>query len=141
MGLNIKNEENCRLAREVAELTGDTMTDATTVARRKRLEREQQLQSAKTLSRKLHTTGPRCARLLEQTLAASFRNSIPRFGSGVTRAAVATGSDCCWSRRTMRQLGSRTAASAPSRRMTPKMSSVRQFANMDTAIVDPWFGQ
>jgi len=40
MGLNIKNEETCRLAAELAELTGDSMTGAITKALEERLERE-----------------------------------------------------------------------------------------------------
>ena len=39
MSLNIKNEETCRLAGELARLTGETMTGAITVALRERLER------------------------------------------------------------------------------------------------------
>ena len=39
MSLNIKNEETCRLAGELARLTGETMTAAITVALRERLER------------------------------------------------------------------------------------------------------
>ena len=39
MSLNIKNEETCRLAGELARLTGATMTGAITVALRDRLER------------------------------------------------------------------------------------------------------
>ena len=64
MGLNIKNEETCRLAREVARLTGDTMTGAITAALRERLERERQLQHADALARDLHAIGQRCAGLL-----------------------------------------------------------------------------
>lgn len=41
MGLNIKNEETCTLIRELASVTGETMTHAVTVAVRERLEREQ----------------------------------------------------------------------------------------------------
>ena len=41
MSLNIKNEETCRLAGELARLTGETMTGAITVALRERLERVQ----------------------------------------------------------------------------------------------------
>ena len=37
MSLNIKNEETCRLADELARLTGETMTGAITVALRERL--------------------------------------------------------------------------------------------------------
>ena len=38
MSLNIKNEETHRLARELAVLTGESMTGAITVALRERLE-------------------------------------------------------------------------------------------------------
>ncbi len=40
MSLNIKNEETCRLAAELAELTGETKTGAITIALRERLARE-----------------------------------------------------------------------------------------------------
>lgn len=40
MGLNIKNAETCRLAAELAELTGDTMTGAITKALEEALEQE-----------------------------------------------------------------------------------------------------
>lgn len=39
MGLNIKNAETYRLIRELAELTGESMTGAVTEAVRERLER------------------------------------------------------------------------------------------------------
>ena len=39
---NIKNDDTCRLASKLARLTGETMTGATTVALRERLERERQ---------------------------------------------------------------------------------------------------
>ncbi len=38
MGMNIKNQETCRLAAEVAALTGETLTRAVTEALRIRLE-------------------------------------------------------------------------------------------------------
>ena len=41
MSLNIKNEETCRMAGELARLTGETMTGAITIALRERLERVQ----------------------------------------------------------------------------------------------------
>ena len=40
MALNIKNEEADRLARELAEITGESLTDAVIEALRQRLERE-----------------------------------------------------------------------------------------------------
>ena len=43
MTLNIKNEETCRMARELADLTGETVTDAITVALRERLERQREI--------------------------------------------------------------------------------------------------
>ena len=45
MSLNIKNKETHRLARELAELTGETMTGAVTVALSERLEREKRERS------------------------------------------------------------------------------------------------
>lgn len=39
MSLNIKNPETQRLARELSELTGESLTTAVTVALRERLER------------------------------------------------------------------------------------------------------
>ena len=41
MGLNIKNEETHRLAAQLANLTGESMTAAVTAALRERLERVQ----------------------------------------------------------------------------------------------------
>lgn len=64
MGLNIKNDETCLLARELARLTGETMTGAITVALRERLERERHRRGADALARELHAIGQRCARLL-----------------------------------------------------------------------------
>ncbi len=61
MSLSIKNEETCRLARELAGLTGETITEAVTVALRERLEREQSVEER---VRELHAIGQRCAALL-----------------------------------------------------------------------------
>ena len=46
MGLNIKKEETHSLAAEVAELAGETLTQAVTVALQERLERLRQRQDA-----------------------------------------------------------------------------------------------
>ena len=40
MSLNIKNEETCRLAEELAAITKENKTQAITIALRERLERE-----------------------------------------------------------------------------------------------------
>lgn len=65
MSLNIKNEETCRLATELARLTGDTKTGAITVALRERLERERKRRDADALMRELRAIGERCARRLK----------------------------------------------------------------------------
>ena len=48
MSLNIKNDETCRLARELAQLTRESMTGAITAALRERLERETRARSVET---------------------------------------------------------------------------------------------
>jgi antitoxin VapB len=55
--MNIKNEETHRLVRELAEVTGESLTTAITVAVRERLERERR--------RERSTEGDLAARLLE----------------------------------------------------------------------------
>ena len=64
MSLNIKNEETCSLASELARLTGETMTGAITVALRERLKREQRKRSIATRARKLRAIAERCATLM-----------------------------------------------------------------------------
>ena len=65
MSLNIKNDETCRLARELADLTGESMTGAITVALRERLEREKRKQDKDALLRDIRTIAERCARDLQ----------------------------------------------------------------------------
>ena len=64
MSLNIKNEETCRLAGELARLTGETMTGAITVAVRERLERERRERSVEARVQALREIAERCAKLL-----------------------------------------------------------------------------
>ena len=64
MGLNIKNDETCRLANELAGLTGETMTGAITVALRERLDRERRLHDVNAGVNELLAIGRRCADLL-----------------------------------------------------------------------------
>ena len=64
MSLNIKNEETCRLAAELAELTGETKTGAITVALRERLERERRERSLDERLRKVRAIAERCAGLM-----------------------------------------------------------------------------
>lgn len=64
MSLNIKNEETCRLAGELAHLTGETMTGAITVALRERLERESRQRGVTARLQKMRAIAERCAELL-----------------------------------------------------------------------------
>ncbi len=66
MSLNIKNQETCRLARELANLTGETMTGAITVALEERLEREMHERSVEARLRKMRAIADRCAKLLRE---------------------------------------------------------------------------
>ena len=65
MSLNVKNEEACRLAAELARLTGETKIGAITVALRERLDREQRRSRVDSLASELHEIGQRCAKLLK----------------------------------------------------------------------------
>ncbi len=64
MSLNIKNDETCQIARDLAQLTGETMTGAITVALRERLAREQRTRSVQARARKLRAVAERCAKLM-----------------------------------------------------------------------------
>ena len=64
MSLNIKNPETVRLAHEVADRTGETVTGAITVALRERLGRLEP--GAVTLSERLLAIGRDCASRLDQ---------------------------------------------------------------------------
>ena len=64
MSLNIKNEATCALARELAQLTGETMTGAISVALRERLEREKRERDKEALLRDVRAIAERCAALM-----------------------------------------------------------------------------
>ena len=64
MGLNIKNEKACALARELADLTGETMTGAISVALRERLEREKKQRDVEARIDAMMAIGERCAKLM-----------------------------------------------------------------------------
>lgn len=64
MSLNIKNEETCLLAGELARLMGETKTGAITAALKERLERERRLRDRESLLRKIRVIRKRCASLL-----------------------------------------------------------------------------
>lgn len=66
MTLNIKNEETCRLAGDLARLTGETMTDAITLALRERLAREERRRDLDARVEELLGIGRRCAASLQR---------------------------------------------------------------------------
>jgi antitoxin VapB len=61
MSLNIKNEETHRLARELASVTGESMTVAVSEAIRERLERVRSKNSREGLAEHLLRIGRDCA--------------------------------------------------------------------------------
>ena len=65
MALNIKSDETHRLARELAALTGESMTAATTAAVRDRLERVRR-EAGAGLADRLLEIGRDCARHLAE---------------------------------------------------------------------------
>jgi antitoxin VapB len=65
MGLNIKSEETHRLARELARLTGESMTAAVTEAVRERLDRVRR-ERAVGLADRLLAIGRDCASRLKE---------------------------------------------------------------------------
>lgn len=65
MSMNIKNEETHRLARELAALTGESVTAAVTEALRERLERIQRKRGA-SLAEQLLAIGKDCASRLPE---------------------------------------------------------------------------
>lgn len=65
MTLNIKNEETCRLARDLARMTGETMTGAITLALRERLAREERRRDLDARVEELLAIGRRCAESLQ----------------------------------------------------------------------------
>jgi len=65
MAINIKNEETQRLAKELAEATGDSMTGAITEALRERLERKRDEQGSG-IAKRLLKIGKDCAAHLKK---------------------------------------------------------------------------
>ena len=76
MGLNIKNDETCRLAGELAQLTGETKTGAITQALRERLEREAKQRHMDARLRRMRTTAERCASLVDPGLSSTQHGDL-----------------------------------------------------------------
>jgi antitoxin VapB len=67
MSLNIKNEETHRLARELAQRTGETITLAITVALRERLERQKLADGRESRLEKIKRIVERTAPLMDES--------------------------------------------------------------------------
>ena len=65
MHLNIKNHEAHRLAAELADLTGDSLTAAVTAALRAQLARERRLRASAPVAERLMSIGRRYAALAD----------------------------------------------------------------------------
>ena len=65
MALNIKNQETCDLARELAELTDDTMTGAITNVLRERVEQIKRERDRDELLQKISAIQDRVAKTLK----------------------------------------------------------------------------
>jgi antitoxin VapB len=65
MSMNIKNKETQRLAKKLAEVTGETLTGAITEALRERLERRR-VESGDGLAERLLKIGKDCAERLKE---------------------------------------------------------------------------
>ncbi len=75
MGLNIKSEEAHRLVRELARLTGESMTAAVTEAVRERLERIRRERGA-SLAERLLAIGRDCAAHLAESLRSADHGDL-----------------------------------------------------------------
>ena len=63
MAIRIKNDEADRLARELTELTGESLTDAVTVSLRERLDRQRAQHHEVPLHERIMAIGRECAAL------------------------------------------------------------------------------
>jgi antitoxin VapB len=85
MSLNIKSTEAHRLARELAQLSGVSLTHAVTEALREKLDRERHRRRGKPLSAELLEIGKRCAAHIKAPVKSSDhagmlydKNGLPR---------------------------------------------------------------
>jgi antitoxin VapB len=66
MSLNIKDPEAHKLAQEISKTTGETMTEAVTIALRERIARLRRARKADATAAELLAIGKRCAEQLKQ---------------------------------------------------------------------------
>ena len=75
MGLNIKNPETHRLAKELAKRTGESMSAAVTIALRERLDRVRREQGT-SLSERLLAIGKDCAKRLKEPFRSADHDEL-----------------------------------------------------------------
>jgi antitoxin VapB len=86
MSLNVKNPDAHRLARELSALTGETLTEAVTVALRERLTREKSAgRSAADLAERLMSIGTDCARRLREPYVTGDPGDLLHDDAGLPR--------------------------------------------------------
>lgn len=71
MSLNIKNEETHQMASELAQITGQTMTQAVTEAIRRTLEEEKRKRGREGLAKRILEIGRRAAPYVDDSLTSS----------------------------------------------------------------------
>ena len=84
MGLHIKSEETHRLARELARLTGESMTAAVTEAVRERIDRLRNRQAI-SLAERLLAIGKDCAARLEEPFRSADHGDLLYEARGLPR--------------------------------------------------------
>ena len=88
VGLDIKNDETRALARDLARLTGETMTRAITVALRERLAREQRRRDVSARVEELLAIGRRCAESLKPGPSAAEHGDLLHDDRGLPQPPV-----------------------------------------------------
>ena len=92
MGLNIKNEETCRLASELAQLTGTTKTGAITLALRDRLERESKRRGMNARLRDMRSIAEWCAALVGPGASSGEHGDMLYDERGLPKIEISTSS-------------------------------------------------
>ena len=87
MSLNIRDEETRKLADDLAQLTGETVTGAITVALKERLEREREVEAR---AQELLEIGRRCAQLLNDGPSAEEHGKLLYDDQGPAQVIVDT---------------------------------------------------
>jgi len=76
MALNVKNRETERLVKQLAALTGESLTEAITAAVRERIEREEQGRRPNVTVEHLLEIGRRCAREMKTPTTSADHNLL-----------------------------------------------------------------